>query len=67
MVKFKEDLLKKAGLYELEALDVPEKYQPYKDISIEIKSDGIPIFACILGMITVLMWVIAMVIMIWVS
>jgi len=50
-----------------EKLNVPEKYQPYEDVSIEVRNDGIPIFACVLAMICVLMWVIGMVIMIWAS
>lgn len=48
---------------DLHKLDVPEKYQPYEGISIEVKNDGIPLFACILAGIAILMWVISMVIM----
>ncbi len=44
-------------------LNVPDKYQPYEGISITVKSDGIPLFACILAGIAILLWVISMVIL----
>ncbi len=62
---------------ELPKLNVPEKYQPFEDVSLDrnilfkmskipigVVGDGLSIPACILGSIAILLWVICMVIII---
>ena len=50
--------MRKNKKYELPELEVPEKYQPYEDVSREIKEVGVPLGCTIVFAISIIFMII---------